>query len=130
MIRTKAIIGLSLFLFASLIMVAQDDEGDDNPRGTTSLGFPLSGHLNPMAKTTDFGMGFSGGAGYNFTRSHAFVGEFMWNHLFVNGNALAPIRSALQDPTIGGSGELYSLTGNYRFELRGKTLGAYLIAGG
>ena len=63
-----------------------------------------------MAKTTDFGMGFSGGAGYNFTRSHAFVGEFMWNHLFVNGNALAPIRSALQDPAIGGSGELYSLT--------------------
>ena len=129
MMRNKTIIGLSFILFTSLVMVAQD-EADDNPRGNTNLGFPLSGHLNPMAKFTDFGMGFTAGAGYNFTRRHAFVGEFMWNHLFVNGSALTPLRFALQDPTVDGSGELYSLTGNYRFELRGKTLGTYFIAGG
>ena len=54
----------------------------------------------------------------------------MWNHLFVPAGTLAPIRDALQNPDINGSGKLYALTGNYRFELRGMTLGTYLIGGG
>lgn len=126
----KVLIGFSFLLIVSCSLLAQDEEGDDNPRGNTNLGIPISGHLNPMATVSNFGLGFTGGAGYNFTRRHAFVGEFMWNHLFVNGNALAPLRAALQDPTVDGKGELYSLTGNYRFELRGRSLGTYFIAGG
>jgi Outer membrane protein beta-barrel domain len=127
---TRAIICFSFLLIASCALLSQEEEGDDNSKLNTNLGVPISGHLNPMAKFSNFGLGATAGAGYNFTRRHAFVGEFMWNHLFVNGNALAPIRAALQNPTLGGKGELFSLTGNYRFELRGQTLGTYFIAGG
>lgn len=127
---SQALIGVTLLLLASCAVVAQDEEGDDNPRANTNMALPISGHLNPMARFTSFGLGFTAGAGYNFTRRHAFVGEFMWNHLFVDGNALTPIRLALHTPSIDGKGELYSLTGNYRFELRGKSLGTYFIAGG
>ena len=127
---TRGIIWFSFLLIVSCALLAQEEEGDDNPRANTNLAVPISGALNPMAKFSNFGLGVTAGAGYNFTRRHAFVGEFMWNHLFVNGNALTPIRLAAQDPTIGGTGQLYSLTGNYRFELRGRSLGAYFIAGG
>jgi len=126
----QAVIGFSLMLVASCALFAQEEEGNDNPRGNTNLAMPISGALNPMAKFSNFGLGFTAGAGYNFSRRHAVVGEFMWDHLFVNGNALTPIRLALHDPTVGGKGELYSLTANYRFELRGRSLGTYFIAGG
>jgi hypothetical protein len=127
---TRVIIWFSYLLIASCALLAQEEEGDDNPRANTNLAVPISGTLNPMARFSNFGLGVTAGAGYNFTRRHAFVGEFMWNHLFVNGNALTPIRLASHDPTVGGTGQLYSLTGNYRFELRGRSLGAYFIAGG
>jgi Outer membrane protein beta-barrel domain len=106
------------------------EEGDDDPKGNVNLGMPFSGPLNPMGRFTNFGLGAVVGGGYNFTRRHAVVGEFMWNHLFVPDGAVAPIRAAVQNPDINGSGKLYMLTGNYRFELRGKTLGTYFIAGG
>jgi hypothetical protein len=109
--------------------VYSQEEGDDDPRGNVNLGMPLSAPLNPMGRFTNFGWGITVGSGYNFTRKHAVVGEFMWNHLFVPAGALAPIRAAMQTPDINGSGRLYALTGNYRFELRKKTLGTYLIAG-
>lgn len=118
-----------LLLIACCTAFSQD-EGDDNPRGNVHLGMPLSAPLNPMGQSTNFGWGINLGGGYNFNRRHAVVGEFMWNHLFVPSSALAPIRAASQNPGINGSGELYALTGNYRYELRGKTLGTYFLAGG
>jgi len=123
---TLAVVGL--LLMACCAVYSQ--EGDDDPRGNTNLGVPLSVPLNPMGQVTNFGLGITAGGGYNFTRKHAVVGEFMWNHLWVPSGALAPIRAALQNPDINGSGDLYAFTGNYRFELRGKARGAYLIAGG
>ena len=126
---TKALIRFGLVLVACCAAFPQD-EGDDNPRGNVNLGMPLSAPLNPMGRFTNLGLGITTGAGYNFTRRHGVVGEFMWNHLFVPDDALATIRSASQDSSITGSGELYAFTGNYRFELRGKSLGTYFIAGG
>jgi hypothetical protein len=126
-LTVATIVGL---LLTACCTVSSQDEGDDDPRGNVNLGMPLSAPLNPMGKATNFGWGITVGGGYNFTRKHAVVGEFMWNHLFVPAGALAPIRAAAQNPDINGSGELYALTGSYRYELRGKTLGTYLIAGG
>lgn len=126
-LKTLTVIGLMLMACCAGF---SQDEGDDDPRGNVNLGMPLSAPLNPMGKFTNFGWGITIGSGYNFTRKHAVVGEFMWNHLFVPAGTLAPIRTALQNPDINGSGQLYALTGNYRFELRGKTRGTYLIAGG
>jgi len=128
-IIAKTLIGFIFIVLACGATFSQE-EGDDNPRANTNLGFPISAHLNPMAPFTNFGMGFTAGAGYNFTRKHGLVGEFMWSHLFLSSSALNPIRFALQDPSVDGSGNLYALTGNYRFELRGKSLGVYFIGGG
>jgi Outer membrane protein beta-barrel domain len=75
-------------------------------------------------------LGIDYGAGYNFTRRHAVVGEVMWNWLYPTDGVLQPIRQALQSPDINGHGNLVALTANYRFELRGRVLGAYFIGGG
>jgi hypothetical protein len=117
-------------VFGSCCTSFSQDEENDNPRGNVHLGTTLTGGLNPTARFSNFGWGLTAGGGYNFTRRHAVVGEFMWDHLFMSGNAVSVIRLAAQDPTIDGRGELFALTGNYRYELRGKALGTYLIAGG
>lgn len=96
----------------------------------TNLALVLTAPLNPTSRFTNFGWGVVAGAGYNFTSHHAFVGEFMWNRLQVSDRALRPIRLALQSPDIDGHSNLFAFTANYRFELRGKTLGTYFIAGG
>ncbi len=126
---TKAIIVVTLLPIAHCDVYAQDDS-DDNPKVTTNLGMPISVPLNPAGQFVNLGLGISVGAGYNFTRRHAVFGEFMWNGLLVDNGALAPIREALQNPNISGSGNLFALTGNYKFELRGRALGTYLIGGG
>lgn len=126
-LTTLAVVGL---LLTVCCIAYSQDEGNDDPRGNVHLGMPLSAPLNPMGQLTNFGWGVSLGGGYNFTRKHAVVGDFMWNHLFVPSGTLAPIRTVLQNSDINGSGELYDLTANYRYELRGKSLGTYFIAGG
>jgi hypothetical protein len=128
-LATKAIIGITFLAIAHCIVYAQD-EGDDDPKGNTNLGMPISAPLNPTAQFVNLGLGTTIGAGYNFTRRHAVVGEFMWNNLFPTNGALNPIRVALQNPNINAHGNLFAFTGNYRYELRGKVLGAYLIGGG
>lgn len=123
-----------LLLFAILLGFCStslsQEEGDDNPRGNVHLGTTFTGALNPAARFNNFGWGLTTGGGYNFNRRHAVIGEFMWDHLFMSGNAVSAIRLAAQDPTIGGGGDLFAISGNYRYELRGKALGAYILAGG
>jgi len=124
----KALIGIGLL--ACCCNVYAQEDADDNPRGNVNLGMPMAAPLNPMARLSDFGLGVTTGGGYNFTRRHAIVGEFMWNDLFVDSRALAPIREAAQNPGISGSSHLFAVTGNYRYELRGTALGLYFIGGG
>lgn len=111
-------------LFSSAIMRAQQDESDDNRKSNGNLGLPLSVPLNPMGQFAQVGTGVIYGAGYNFTRRHAVIGEFMWDWLHPSTNNLTGVAN------LSGHSNLYALTGNYRFELRGKSLGTYLIAGG
>ena len=126
---TKAMIVVTLLSIAHCNVYAQGDS-DDDPKVNTNLGMSISAPLNPAGRFVNLGLGINLGAGYNFTRRHAVIGEFMWNNLFTNNGALAPIRVALQNPDISGGGNLFAFTGNYRFELRGKALGTYLIGGG
>lgn len=128
-LTTKSLIVFILITTPHCIVYAQDEPTDD-PRVTTSLGLTLSAPINPTAKAVDLGFGLQTGVGYNFTRRHAVIGEFMWNHLYANSQALNQIRTALQNPSVDGSGDLIAFTGNYRFELRGKVVGTYLIGGG
>jgi hypothetical protein len=122
-------VAITLLAIAHCSVYAQEN-GDDNPRGNVNLGMPISAPLNPTARFVNLGLGITAGSGYNFTRRHAVGSEFMWNNLFPTNGALTPIRVALQNPNISAHGNLFAFTGNYRFELRGKALGTYLIGGG
>jgi hypothetical protein len=128
-ICTAAIIFLLVIVALPAFLNAQDDFGEDS-KLNTNLGIPWSVPLNPIAKFTNFGWGTTVGAGYNLSRRNAIVGEFMWNRLFVPSQTLAPLREATQSHDLNGHGNLYALTANYRFEMRGHSLGAYFIAGG
>jgi hypothetical protein len=126
----KAAITCLLFVVAYPIFLnAQEDYGEDS-RLNTNMAIPLTVPLNPLAKSVNFGLGTTVGAGYNMSRRNAIVVEFMWNRLFVSSQTLAPLRQALQDHSLNGHGNLYAFTANYRYELRGHSLGTYFIAGG
>jgi hypothetical protein len=111
-------------LLAPFTLSAQDEEGNDNRKSNGQLGLPISIPLNPMGQFAQAGTGITYGAGYNFTRRHALIGEFMWDWLHPNVSRLPGITSA------DAHSNLYTLTANYRFELRGQVFGTYFIAGG
>jgi hypothetical protein len=69
------------------------------------------------------------GGGYNFNRHHALVSEVMWNDLLPTNEALAKLRTALNDQSVDAHASLAALNGNYRFEMRGKNLGTYIMGG-
>jgi hypothetical protein len=127
-LATRAVIAVISLVLCGSSLCAQD-EGDDNPRANTNLGFTITAPLNPTGQFANLGLGTNIGAGYNFTRRHAVVGEFMWNSLFIDGSALNHIRQATGNPGINSSSNVLAFTGNYRFELRGKVRGTYLIGG-
>ena len=121
-----ALVGIALMTAGWLIPLhAQDDYEKIN----SNLGVALSVPLNPTSRYVHIGWGATGGAGYNFSRRHSVIGEFMWNRLYATDGALQPLRVA-SSPDISGWSNLYALTGNYRFESRGKTFGTYFIGGG
>jgi hypothetical protein len=82
------------------------------------------------SKFVNTSWGLSAGAGYNFSPHHSVIGEFMWSALYPSDSSLQPIPAALSDNTINGHSNLYTLTGNYRYEWQGKLLGAHFIGGG
>jgi hypothetical protein len=136
MIRSKyiaiAAAVLSFTTYASHAQTAPDDiagEGVDNPRANVHIGAPIAIPLNPTARAVHLGFGINVGAGYNFSRRHGLVGEFLWNDLLPTNEALAKLRTTLNDPSLHANTDISALTGNYRFELRGRTLGAYFLGG-
>ena len=108
-------------------LYAQDE---DNDKINTNLGISMSLPVNSTAKFADVGGGLTTGVGYNFNRQHAIIGEFMWNRLYPTGYAMAPIEAAAQSSNLDGHHDVYGVTGNYRYEVRGKRFGTYLIGGG
>lgn len=123
----KILICISFVAFACCALYAEDESNDD-PRVNANLGGILSLPLHPTMHFATIGGGVVGGAGYNFTRRHAVLGEFMFNRLSATDTAVDALRTVLRDTT--GYTYLYSLTANYRLELRGNKVGTYLIGGG
>jgi hypothetical protein len=124
-----------LFIVLSLTCVPalaqfEDDTANDDPRGNINLGMTFGSPLNPMARFSNIGWGLTAGAGYNITRRHAFLGEFMWNHLYMSSDTVNLIRAATHVPNLHAGSDLLAFTGNYRYELRGQHLGIYFIGGG
>ena len=126
---------IAILAMASSSAVAQgaspsyEDEQNDNPRANVNVSTPIVIPLNPTAQAVHLGFGFGVGGGYNFTRRHAAIGEFMWNNLMPTNDAQAKLRAALDNPNVNASAQVMALTGNYRFELRGRALGTYFIGG-
>jgi hypothetical protein len=101
----------------------------ENPYGNVHLGFPVAIPLNPAARAVHLGFGLSVGGGYNFNRNHGLVGDFLWSNLLPTNEALAKLRTALQDPTLDAKVSITEVSGNYRYEIRGQRLGTYFIGG-
>ncbi|HEY6969680.1 MAG TPA: hypothetical protein VJA94_10780 [Candidatus Angelobacter sp.] len=108
----------------------EEDEFSEDSKVNTNIAIPLSVPLNPIARFVNFGWGVTIGAGYNLSRRNALIGEFMYNRLAISSAALAPLRLALHSRDLSGSGNLYAITANYRYELRGHKMGVYFIGGG
>jgi len=127
--------GIKILVWVCLLVVpsglhAQFGPGNDDPSFAENWGLTSSLPVRPTSQYASAGLGVDLGAGYNFDRRNALIGEFMWNYLYPTAEALQPIRVAVQSPNVGGHGNLFALTANYKFELRGKLFGAYLIGGG
>jgi hypothetical protein len=103
---------------------------DEDSRINTNLAFPITVPLGQTGKLVKLGTGLVTGGGYNFNRYNALVGEFMWNWLYPTDESLAPLRTALGSTALKGHSNQFALTANYRFEMRGRRFGAYLIGGG
>ncbi|HEY1341647.1 MAG TPA: hypothetical protein VGF59_29250, partial [Bryobacteraceae bacterium] len=70
------------------------------------------------------------GAGYNFTKHHSFVGQFMWAGLPPDKQVLlGPLWAAAGTKDISGSSNMWAVTANYRYRMQERTFGAYLIGG-
>lgn len=105
---------------------AQEESDEIN----SNMGVALSLPLGPTSQTVHTSWGLVGGIGYNFSDHHSIVNEFMWSALYPSSSALEPLRITTGDNSIKGHSNLYTITGNYRYEMRGAKLGAYIIAGG
>jgi len=124
----------TLLLIAALAAASRpcaraQDEATDS-RLNTNLGMGVSVPLNPTARLVGSSVNVVVGAGYNFNRHSSFVGQFMWNGLPANKDALRPIWVVAKARDISGSSNLFALTANYRLQKQGHVFGAYAIGGG
>jgi hypothetical protein len=97
----------------------------------SNLAMVLNMPVGSTSEVVGTGWGAVGGVGYNINERNAVIGEFMWNRMYPSGSVLQPLQTAsLPSDKLNGNSNLYALTGNYRYELRGRMLGTYLIGGG
>lgn len=128
-LKVRTVFLTAIALAAVQPLQAQDDCGNEcriNTNVAVVTNFPVAA----SAQSVGAGWGIAGGIGYNFDRRNALIGEFMWNRVFPSGGALTPLATASQSTDLRGNTDIYTLTAEYRYELRGRLLGAYLIGGG
>jgi hypothetical protein len=97
----------------------------------SNLAMVLNIPVSSTAKVAGTGWGATGGIGYNFSPRNAVIGEFLWNRMYPSGAVLQPLQTAASSSSsLSGNSNLYALTGNYRYEMRGRMVGTYFIGGG
>lgn len=128
-LNLENIIVLLITLTPLQLLHAQNNCGDDC-KVNNNFAVVLNAPVNSTAQVVGTGWGTVVGAGYNFNRRQAVIGEFLWNRVYALDGALQPLRTALQSSDLSGNSDLFTVTGNYRFELRGRSLGTYIIGGG
>jgi hypothetical protein len=124
---TKTILGIGLILLAwRPALRGQDYDCGDECKINSNVALIVNEPLSTTGQVASTGWGATAGAGYNFNKRNALIGEFMWNRIYPASESLQPFQSSKLD----GTSDIYMVTGNYRFELRGQLFGAYLIGGG
>lgn len=127
----KFVLAVTLVAAIWLEPLHAQNEPEDESQINSNLGLVVNVPVSTTADVVSTGGGLASGVGYNFNRRNAFVGEFMWSRVNPNSDQLAPLRAVLQGAGgLDGNTDLFVLSANYRFELRGKLLGTYLIGGG
>jgi hypothetical protein len=127
-LRDIAVLALALAPLQSLH--AQDDCAA-SCKINSNLAMVLNMPVSSTSQVAGTGWGAVGGVGYNFNERNAIIGEFMWNRMYPSGAVLQPLQTAASlSSGLSGNSNLYALTGNYRYELRGRMFGTYLIGGG
>jgi hypothetical protein len=121
---------LCMLVLPFRVRAQEEGPGNDDPALTTSLGMPVNAPLSPMSQHASWGLGLTAGAGYNFDRRNALIGEFLWTWLYPTSQGLRPIQVALNTNKVSGHGNIFALTSGYKLELRGRSLGTYFIVGG
>ena len=111
---------------------AQYYESGNSKKINSNLGFVIGVPVDTTSDLVNTGAGVDTGVGYNFNRFNSIIPEFTWNRVYANTSQLQPLLVALAQgaTTLNGTTDLYIVSANYRFELRGKALGTYLIGGG
>ena len=128
-LNLRNIIILMIALTPLQLLHAQDNCGDEC-RLNDNVAMILNVPVNSTAEVVGIGWGTVGGIGYNFNPRQAVIGEFMWNRVYASSGQLRPLQTALQSTALSGNTDIFTVTGNYRYELRGRLLGTYLIGGG
>jgi len=131
--RNRILLGVAALLMACVapLRAQYDGEPDDNPKINSNVGFTIGVPVSTTGQVVDTAWGINTGVGFNFNRKSGFVGEFMWDRLYPDDGLISPLRAAaVQVAGFSATTDLFALTGNYRFELRGKKYGGYIIGGG
>ena len=129
-LKIRSILALVIGLGPLQRLQAQDDCGEVC-KINSNLAMVLNLPVGSTSQVVGTGWGAVGGVGYNFNGRNALIGEFLWNSMYPSGGVLQPLETAAsQSGSLNGNSNLYALTGNYRYEMRGRMLGTYLIGGG
>lgn len=102
----------------------------DECKVNTNLAMVINVPVSQTAQVASIGWGTVVGVGYNLNKQNALIGEFMWNRVSNSSGSLKPLQATAPSVNLTGNTDLFTVTGNYRFELRGPLLGTYLIGGG
>jgi len=138
--QSLVVIGLLVLLFAGS---ARADEAQESPFNF-HIGGGIGVPLNPTATFSGISGTFQVGAGPNLNKHSSIVGEFMWQGLPPNRNALLPVVNSLcllnvinsvtspvcSVASINATDNLYTLTANYEYRVEGERFGYYVIGGG
>ena len=100
--KARVIFVLSWLLSVGLSSLLAQDDFTEGSKLNTNLGFTFGVPLNPTARFVTYSWGFVAGAGYNFNRRNALIGEIMWDRFHVDDGALAPLRTIAQADGLNG----------------------------
>jgi hypothetical protein len=122
-----------VILLASVTPLFPQGEFDVFRKGNVNIGGGFTIPLNPTSRHAAVSGNFVVGGGYDFSRRHSIVGEFMWAGLRPDRIALRRVVNPLSVEStgdLGASNNLYAVTANYMFRMEKYRFGVYAIGGG